>query len=81
MAEFVPVSEAKAKLTQLLRDSAEQDVVLMRHGHPAAVLMSAGRHAELVEALEDAEDRLAVYESAGEPAVPLDVLFAETGAA
>lgn len=78
VAEFVPISEAKGKLTGLVRVSDEQDVVLMRHGRPAAVLMSARRHAELMNALDDMEDRLAVHES-DDLTVPWERLKAELG--
>lgn len=63
MAEFVPVSEAKGRLTELVRTADDTDVVLTRHGRPAAVVLSARRHAELMELLDDLEDRVAVVES------------------
>ncbi len=36
----VPVTEAKARLNTLLRDAESDDVILMRHGRPAGVLVS-----------------------------------------
>jgi antitoxin StbD len=59
---LVPVSEAKARLGELIRQSDITDVLLMRHGHPAAVLISTARFEALLEQLDDLEDRLAVYE-------------------
>lgn len=80
MAEFVPVSEAKGRLSKLVADADSHDVVLMRHSRPAAVLLSARRHAELMEQLDDMEDRLAVYESEGDDVtVPWETLKAELG--
>lgn len=63
--QFIPVSEARIKLAELVRESEDQDVVLTKHGRPAAVLMSAQRHAELMELLDDLEDRLSVHEREG----------------
>lgn len=65
MAHFVPVSQAKAHLTELVRNSSDEDVVLTRHGRPAAVILSVERHAALMEQLDDLEDRLAVHEAPG----------------
>lgn len=81
MAEFVPVSEAKARLTDLVRRSEGEDVVLTRHGRPAAVLMSTERHARLMEQLDDLEDQLSAYESERDDdvAVPWEKLRAELG--
>lgn len=79
MAEFVPISEAKAKLAELARESDDHDVVLTRHGRPVAVIMSAARHAEIMETLDDQEDRLAVHES-DDVKVPWETVRAELGA-
>lgn len=64
---LVPISEAKAKLAELVRDSGTDDVVLLRHGRPAAVMISARRHEELIRDLEDAEGKLSIYEAEGTP--------------
>jgi antitoxin StbD len=77
-AQTMPISEAKAKLTELVRDSDSNDVVLLRHGRPSAVLMSVRRHAALMERLDDLEDRLAVYERDG-VTMDFDKLTAELG--
>ena len=62
MTTYVPLSEAKAKLSEIVRDSDAEDVLLMRHGRPAAVVISSGRYDALLEELEDLKDRLSVYE-------------------
>ncbi len=79
---LVTVTEAKARLGELLREAAEEDVVVVRHGHAAAVLVGAERYDALLEELEDLKDRLSVYESAAtEPSlrVGLDKMAAELG--
>jgi prevent-host-death family protein len=79
---LVTVTEAKARLGELLREAAEEDVVVVRHGHAAAVLVGAERYDALLEELEDLKDRLSVYESVGtEPSlrVGFDKMAAELG--
>jgi len=62
---LVPISEAKGRLSEIVRESDSRDVLLMRHGRPAAVVMSHARHEALLERLEDALDRLSVHERSG----------------
>jgi antitoxin StbD len=79
---LVTVTEAKARLGELLREAAEEDVVVVRHGHAAGVLVGAERYDALLEELEDLKDRVSVYESAGtEPSlrVGFDKMAAELG--
>lgn len=79
-ALLVPVSEAKARLTALVREAEARDVLLMRHGRPAAVMISTERYEALLARVEDAEDRLAVYEhDRDEPTIGHDKLMAELG--
>lgn len=59
---YIPVSEAKAKLSEIVRESDSRDVMLMRHGRPAAVVMSHARFEDLLDRMEDMADRLSVYE-------------------
>ncbi|MGH3502975.1 MAG: type II toxin-antitoxin system Phd/YefM family antitoxin, partial [Nocardioidaceae bacterium] len=59
---LVPISEAKGKLSELVRESDSHDVLLLRHGRPAAVMLSHDRYEALIEKLQDAEDRLSVHE-------------------
>ncbi|WP_193625190.1 type II toxin-antitoxin system Phd/YefM family antitoxin [Mycobacterium tuberculosis] len=61
-SSLVPISEARAHLSRLVRESADDDVVLMNHGRPAAILISAERYESLMEELEDLRDRLSVHE-------------------
>jgi antitoxin StbD len=79
---LVTVTEAKARLGELLREATEGDVVVVRHGHPAAVLVGAERYDALLEELEDLKDRLSVYESAQSEAglrIGFDKMAAELG--
>ena len=62
MAHMIPISEAKARLSELVRDAEDDDVLLLRHGRPVAVILSAHRHDALLDELEDLRDRLSVHE-------------------
>jgi len=79
---LVTVTEAKARLGELLREATEEDVVVVRHGHAAAVLVGAERYDALLEEVEDLKDRLSVYESAQSEAglrIGFDKMAAELG--
>jgi len=80
--QLVPITEAKAKLNELVREAEAADVVLLRHGRPAAVLVGMHRYEAILEELEDLADRLSVYESAeSEPGLRtgIDKVKAELG--
>ncbi len=79
---IVPITDAKARLAELVRGAENGDVVLVRHGHPAAVLVGAARYEALLEELEDCRDRLSVYESrSSDPSMrlPIEKIEAELG--
>ena len=78
MAEMIPVSEAKARLSELVRRSDETDVFLMRHGRVAGVIISSRRYDAMLEEAEDLRDRLSVYEAEG-VTMSLDKLEADLG--
>lgn len=80
MSTLVPISEARAQLSKLVRRAADEDVVLMNHGHPAAILISAERYDALLEEIEDLKDRLSVHERDG-VTIGLPKLLAELGIA
>lgn len=63
----VPVTEAKARLNTLLREAESDDVILMRHGRPAGVLVSYERYEDLMAGWEDAIDARAVAEFRANP--------------
>lgn len=75
---IIPVSEAKGRLSELVRVAEDHDVTLVRHGRPAAVLVSPARLDALIERLEDAEDRLSVHEREG-VTMDFDKLTTELG--
>ncbi|MDZ7886557.1 MAG: type II toxin-antitoxin system prevent-host-death family antitoxin [Mycobacterium sp.] len=76
MSRLVPVSEARASLSALIKQAADHDITLMNHGRPAAMLLSAERYDALLEEIEDLKDRLSVHERDG-VTVSFDHLVAE----
>lgn len=75
---MVPITEAKARLSEIVRESESRSVLLMKHGRPAAIVMSAAAYDALMEQIEDLEDRLAIHERAG-VTIGLDTLRGELG--
>ena len=75
----IPVSEARAQLSAVIRRAADGDIILMNHGRPAAILMAPEHYRAMLDELDDLADRLAVYETADAPAVPLEHVMAELG--
>lgn len=60
MDRIVPISEARANLTDLITETADHPVYLLRHGKPVAVLLDAEKYDRLIEHIEDLEDTIAV---------------------
>lgn len=78
MGRTVSLTEAKAKLNELVRDAQEDNIVLVRHGQAAAVIVSPEHYEGLREEIEDLKDRLALLDS--EPSdlnIPLKALRSE----
>ncbi len=75
---FVPVSEAKGRLSELVRAAETADVLVMCRGRPAAVIIGTDRYQALLDHIDDLEDRLSVHEREG-LTVELDKLGAELG--
>jgi len=75
------VSEARERLSEAVELSRSEAVFLERYGRPAAVLVSPDRYAELMEALEDAEDVAAFDEAMAEEGgnIPWDQVKSDLG--
>jgi prevent-host-death family protein len=78
MGRTVSLTEAKAKLNELVRDAEDDNVVLVRHGQPAAVIVSPEHYEGLLEEIEDLKDRLAAHAAGpSDLNVPLSALRSE----
>jgi antitoxin StbD len=75
---MIAISKAKAKLSELVRQAADENIVLMNHSTPAAIIIGAERHEAMLEEMEDLRDRLSVYERTG-VTIDADKLWAELG--
>lgn len=69
---LVPLTEARTRLFELVREAQGRVVVLLRHGRPVAVMLSAEKWENVVDRLEDLEDVEAV---ANARALPPDELI------
>lgn len=80
--ELVPISEARARLNDLITKSLpEREVMLLRHGRPVAVLIAPARYEELLDRIDMLEAELtAVAVRAGfEETVPWEKPKADAG--
>jgi antitoxin StbD len=78
MSNLVSISEARAKLSALVREAEDRDVVLMNHSRPAAILISPARYESLLEELEDLRDELSIHQREG-VTMPVEKLAVELG--
>ncbi|HEX5255609.1 MAG TPA: type II toxin-antitoxin system prevent-host-death family antitoxin [Mycobacterium sp.] len=78
MSVLIAISKARARLSELVRVSHDDDVVLMNHSTPAAVIVSADRYQAMLEELEDLKDRLSVHERT-DVTISADKLAVELG--
>ncbi len=62
MTRHVPVGDADTKLGALLRGAERETLVLTRHNHPAAVLISARRYEALLAQIDVLDDHLSLHE-------------------
>jgi PHD/YefM family antitoxin component YafN of YafNO toxin-antitoxin module len=78
----IAMSEAKARLSALVANPSFEDVVLLRHGKAAAVLVNPARYEELLEALDDLNDIEAVahFREQPEPTMEAGEFFARLDA-
>lgn len=64
MDQLVPLTEAKNRLHEVVRQAEEGgQVIILRHGRPVAVVLSPTTLDALYEELEDLKDRLSIMES------------------
>lgn len=75
------VSEAREKLAEAIETARSEAVFLERYGRAAAVLVSAERYQELVQALEEVEDIAAFDASMSEEgeSLPWEQVKADLG--
>lgn len=77
MPEMIPISEARDRLAEIVRTAADDDVLLLRHSRPVAVVMSHERHEALLDQLEELSDTIAVLRADPADAIPWDEAVAE----
>lgn len=66
MAQY-SVSEARAKINEVIQLAQTEAVEILKHGKPAATIVDSKKYEELLDYIEDLEDRLAILESKMDP--------------
>ena len=65
------ISEFRANLPDAVETAQTEAVILERHGHRAAVMVSPARYDELMDAMEELEDMAAVDAALAEGGDPI----------
>lgn len=82
MDRLVPLTEAKNRLHEIVRQAEDDNVVILRHGRPVAVVVSPAALEALLDELEDLKDRNSVLESrldASDMRLPIEKVRVELG--
>lgn len=79
--ELVPVTEARARMNELVMEIVpKRDVVLVRRSRPVAIVVSPDRYEAMLQRIEDLEDQLSVLEArlSGDKGTPIDEAASRT---
>lgn len=80
--DFIQLTEARNKLSELVRRVQDKPIWILRHSQPAAVFISPAHYEALLDEIEDLKDRLSIFESeasSGDLRIPLDKMKIELG--
>jgi len=66
MAQY-SVSEARANLNEVIQLALTEAVEILKHGNPVVTIVDSMKYEELLDYIEDLEDRLAILESKMDP--------------
>jgi antitoxin StbD len=79
---FVQLTEARNRLSELVREVENREIWVLRHGKPVVVFVAPRQYEALLNEIEDLRDRLSIYESeAADPdlRIPWDKAKVELG--
>lgn len=78
-----PLSDARRELPSLIDQAQTEAITILRHGIPAAVVLSPSRYEELLAALEDLHDLALIEASLSDisPSIPWELVKRELGLA
>lgn len=79
--QFVPVTEAREKMKEIIDSLEDANFVLVRHSRPAAVVISPARYDALLDRIEHLEDQCSVLYAQLHPeeTISLDKVKTELG--
>jgi len=61
------VSEARARINEVIELARTEAVEIHKHGNPVVTIVDSMKYEELLDYIEDLEDRLAILESKMDP--------------
>lgn len=82
MDNLVPLTEAKNRLHEIIRRAQDENMIVLRHGRPVAVIVAPDAYETLLEEIEDLKDRLSVAEARLEGSdlnIPIEKVRVELG--
>lgn len=67
MEYFIALTEARNKLSELIKQCQSQPIWILRHSQPVGVLISPQHYEALLNEIEDLRDSMSVVESHAAP--------------
>ena len=71
-SKTVSVTELKRNYSSVLAHAKDDPVAILNHNRPEAYFLSAAQYVQLLERIEELEDKLLVQERAAGPYVTVD---------
>jgi PHD/YefM family antitoxin component YafN of YafNO toxin-antitoxin module len=76
------ITDVRLRIRELVEQLPDRDVLVLKHGHPVAVMLAPRKYESLLADIDELEDRLSVYEARTEPKdmrIPWEKVEAEAG--
>jgi PHD/YefM family antitoxin component YafN of YafNO toxin-antitoxin module len=76
------ITDVRLRIRELVEQLPDRDVLILRHGHPVAVMLGHRKYETLLAYIDELEDRLSVHEARTEPKdmrIPWEKVEAEAG--
>jgi len=76
------ITDVRLRIRELVEQLPDRDVLVLKHGHPVAVMLGHQKYERLLAYIDELEDRLSVYEARSEPKdmrIPWEKVEAEAG--
>jgi antitoxin StbD len=71
-SQAVSITDLKRNISSVLKELADEPVVVLNHNKPEAYILSAARYEKLLDLIEDLKDAEIVRQRRSDPAVKVD---------